>query len=260
MEGSQEGYGAAGTMCDRGPQLPLLSQGCPACTKHTGPPQDTHLVAQSCPTLCDPMDCSPPGSSVHEDSPGRNTGVGCHALLQGIFPTQRSNPGLPHCRQILYQLSHKGSPWILEWVAYPFFSGSSQPRNQIRVSCIAGRFFTSWAIREAHHRTWTEIFQQQRGAVTCHICITIIGEERKRKALGCSMHVPTSTCSPRRPLMSDAFLDVCRCSALARCALDYCGSLVFSAGHLVTKSSPYPVTKGNVQSGKVSADISISQS
>ena len=68
------------------------------------------LVTQSCPTLCDPMDCSPPGSSVHEDSPGKNTGVGCHFLLQGIFPTQGSNPGLLHCRQILYHLSHQGSP------------------------------------------------------------------------------------------------------------------------------------------------------
>ena len=48
------------------------------------------LVAQSCPTLCDPMDCSSPGSSVHRGSPGRNTGMGCHALLQGIFPTQVS--------------------------------------------------------------------------------------------------------------------------------------------------------------------------
>ena len=63
------------------------------------------LVAQSCPTLCNPMDCSPPGSSVHEDSPGKNTGVGCHTLLQGIFPTQGLNPGLPHCSQILYQLN-----------------------------------------------------------------------------------------------------------------------------------------------------------
>ena len=54
------------------------------------------LVAQSCPTLCDPMDCSPPCSSVHRDSPGKNTAVGCHALLQGIFPTQRSNSQLLH--------------------------------------------------------------------------------------------------------------------------------------------------------------------
>ena len=56
------------------------------------------------------MDCSPPGSSVHGDSPGKNTGVGCYALLQGIFQTQGSNPGLPHCRWILYCLSHQGSP------------------------------------------------------------------------------------------------------------------------------------------------------
>ena len=60
------------------------------------------LVAQSCLTLFDPVDRSPPGSSVHGDSPGKNTGVGSHALLQGIFPTQESNQGFLHCRQILY--------------------------------------------------------------------------------------------------------------------------------------------------------------
>ena len=60
--------------------------------------------------------------------PGQNTRVGSHSLLQGIFPTQALNPDLPHCRQILYQLSHKGSPKILEWVAYPFSSRSSLPR------------------------------------------------------------------------------------------------------------------------------------
>ena len=104
------------------------------------------LVTQSCLTLCNPMDCSPPGFSVHGDSPGKNTGVGCHALLQGnlsnlgierripalqvdslpseppgkpkntgvgslshldrIFPTQELNWGLLHYRQILYQLSY----------------------------------------------------------------------------------------------------------------------------------------------------------
>ena len=83
------------------------------------------------------------------NSPGQNTGVGSLSLLQGIFPTQGSNLGLQHCGQILYHLSHKGSPRILEWVAYPFSSGSSRPRNQTRVSCIAGGFFTNWAIREA---------------------------------------------------------------------------------------------------------------
>ena len=72
-----------------------------------------------------------------------------NSLLQGIFPTQWSNPGLPYCRQILYQLSHKGSPRILEWVAYPFSRESSWPRSRTRVSCIAGRLFTNWAMREA---------------------------------------------------------------------------------------------------------------
>ena len=75
-------------------------------------------------------------------------GVGSLSLLQGIFSTQGSNLSLPHCRWILYQLRHKGSPRILEWVAYPFSSESSRPRNQTGVSCIAGRFFTNWAIRE----------------------------------------------------------------------------------------------------------------
>ena len=65
------------------------------------------LVAQLCPTLCNSIDCSPPGSSVHGGSPGKNTGVGSHSLLQGIFPTQGLNPGLLHGRQILYHLSHE---------------------------------------------------------------------------------------------------------------------------------------------------------
>ena len=65
-----------------------------------------------------------------------------------IFPTHRSNFGLPHCRWILYQLSHQGSPRILELVAYPISRGSSWPRNWTGVSCITGRFFTSWATSE----------------------------------------------------------------------------------------------------------------
>ena len=72
----------------------------------------------------------------------------CHALLQGIFPTQGSNPGLLYYRQILYQLSHKGSLRIWEWISYPLSSGSSWTRNWTRVSFIGGRFFTSWASRE----------------------------------------------------------------------------------------------------------------
>ena len=94
------------------------------------------------------MDCSPPGSSVHGDSPGKNTGVSCRALLHGIFPTQGSNPGLLHCRPILYHLRHQGTPRI-EWVDCPFLRGSSQPRNPTGVSCIADGFYSSWATREA---------------------------------------------------------------------------------------------------------------
>ena len=83
------------------------------------------------------------------NSPGKNTEVGNPSLLQGLFPTWGLNPGLPHCRQILYQLSHQGSPRILEWVASPFSSVSSQPRNRTGVSCIAGGFFTNWATKKA---------------------------------------------------------------------------------------------------------------
>ena len=90
--------------------------------------------------------------------------MGSCSLLQGIFPTQRSNPGLLHCRWILYHLSHQGSPGILKWVAYPFSSKSSRPMSQTGVSCIADGLFTSWATREAlytegwskdGHPSWT---------------------------------------------------------------------------------------------------------
>ena len=151
------------------------------------------LVIQLCLILWDPMDCSPPGSSIHGifqasmlewvaiffyrgpskprgqtwllhcshvwlfatpwiyspwNSLCQNTGVGSLSLLQRIFPTQRLNPGLLHCRWILHQLSHNGSPRILEWVAYPFSTRSSQPRDQTKVSCIVGGFFISWATRK----------------------------------------------------------------------------------------------------------------
>ena len=103
--------------------------------------------------LCESESCSvslkPYGLYSPWNSPGQNTGVGSLSHLQGIFPTQGLNPGLLHCRWILYQLSHKGSPRILEWVAFPFSSGFSQPRSWTGASCIAGGFLTNWAIREA---------------------------------------------------------------------------------------------------------------
>ena len=76
------------------------------------------LVAQSCLTLW-PHGLYVACTSVHGDSPGKNTGVGCHFLLQGIFPTQGSNPGLPHCRWILYRLSHQESPIWVYWFLKP---------------------------------------------------------------------------------------------------------------------------------------------
>ena len=104
------------------------------------------------------------------NSPGQNTGVGSLSLLQGIVPTQGSNPGLSCCRWILYQLSHKGSPRILVWVADPFSRGYSQPRNQTGISWTASGFFTNWAIREAH----TYIYMHM-----CiyygHVCAYIMG-------------------------------------------------------------------------------------
>ena len=98
-----------------------------ACPLHTAPPKGgvadhlSHhsrlttghtpvLVAQSCPTLCDPCGPYPARLLCPWNSPGKNHGVGSHSLLQGIFLTQGSNPGLLHCRQILYPLSHQGSP------------------------------------------------------------------------------------------------------------------------------------------------------
>ena len=78
----------------------------------------------------------PHGLYTAWNSTGQNTGVGSLFLLQGIFLTQGSNPGLPHCRRILYQLSYEGSPRILQWGAYPLPSGSSQPRNGTRVSWL----------------------------------------------------------------------------------------------------------------------------
>ena len=105
-------------------------------------------VTQSCLTLCDPMDCSLPGSSVHGDSSGKNTGVGCHALLQGIFPIQGSNLGLPHCRQILYHLSHQGSPGEREKqsrYAFPLSSASfAVPRNFMHI--ISSDLTPPWGV------------------------------------------------------------------------------------------------------------------
>ena len=89
------------------------------------------LVAQPCPALCDPMGCSPPGSSVHGDSPGKNTGVGCHALLQGIFPTQ----------------------------------------DQTQIFHIAGGFFTVWATGEAQRYVSEKQIKNHSMVLTMNNCV-----------------------------------------------------------------------------------------
>ena len=112
---------------------------------------------QSCLTLCDPIDSSPPGSRPW-DSPGNNTGVGCHFLLQCMKVKSESEvaQSCPTLRDPM-DCSLPGSSVhaipqarILEWFAIPFSRISSWPRNQSWVSHIAGKFFTIWATREEH--------------------------------------------------------------------------------------------------------------
>ena len=103
------------------------------------------LVTQSCPTHRNQMDCSLTGSSVHEDSTDKNTGMGCQALLQGIFPTQGSTRS-PTLQVNSLPAEPPGKSKNTRVAAYPFSRGSSWPRNQTGVSCIASGFFTNWAI------------------------------------------------------------------------------------------------------------------
>ena len=131
--------------------MPILSSYLKIKEKLSNSLQDFHnlavVISESHSVVSDSLWCY--GLYGPWNSPGQNTGVGSLFLLQGIFPTQGSNPGLLYYRQILYQLSHNRSPRILECIAFPFSRRYSWPRNQTRVSCIAGRFFTNWAIREA---------------------------------------------------------------------------------------------------------------
>ena len=115
------------------------------------------LVAQSFLSLCEPVGCSLQAPL--------STGILQEGILEwaatpssrGSFQPINWNLGFLHCRWILYHLSHQGSPKILERVAYPFSRGSSWPSNQTGVSCMAGRFFTSWAPREAHESEYPSV-------------------------------------------------------------------------------------------------------
>ena len=95
------------------------------------------LVTQSCPTLCDPGDCSLcPGNS-----PDKKTGMGSYSFLQGIFLTQRSILGLPHCRQILYHLSHQGSPIHLKHREAETQNGSRDKSSNLSLYTLSIVFF-----------------------------------------------------------------------------------------------------------------------
>ena len=89
-------------------------------------------VTQSCPTLCDPTDCSPPGLLCPRDSPGKNTRVDCHFLLQGFFLIQGLNPGLLHSRQILYHLSYRAVP---DYTTFSKCGPQSPEGPQVAESC-----------------------------------------------------------------------------------------------------------------------------
>ena len=113
-----------------------------------------------------PMDCSPPGSSVHGDSPGKNTGVGCSTLLQGIFPIQGSNPGPPQCRQILNHLSRQGSPWdtVDKELTLDYREGQNVcwtwtelGANTVEDFANKSLAMNSWHLWDAHH-SFTEAF------------------------------------------------------------------------------------------------------
>ena len=150
-------------------------------------------VTQSCPTLCNPMDYT------------------FHGILQtrilewvafpfSIGSSHLPNPGLLHCGWILYQLSHKGSPRILEWVAYSFSRGSSQHRTRTGVSCIAGGFFTNWAMREA-------LSMQRRSDIIRQRSFTLCAKAYFGKILGwewCGRrdcHLLEGTCAPKKERM-----------------------------------------------------------
>ena len=114
-------------------------------------------LLQSCPILCNPMDYSPPGSSVHQNSPGKNTGVGFHALLQGIFPTQRPNSRQVSCigRWVMYLWHHLESVYMALYISKHI---------------------------EVQHQEWTLdnyglwVVTCYYGFINCNKCTTLVGK------------------------------------------------------------------------------------
>ena len=104
--------------------------GLPVQTLSVSPVSYLCLVVHLCLTLCNPVDYSPPGFSVHGDSPGKNTGVGCHAILQGICPTQGSNPDFLHCRPVSLPSEPPGKPiYMCVYIIYVCIYRWTSPRR-----------------------------------------------------------------------------------------------------------------------------------
>ena len=146
------------------------------------------LVTQSYLTLCNPMDYSPPGSSVQSDSPGKNTGKCCHALLQRIFPTEVLNEGLLHYKRILYHLSHQGSPLDTMYVL----------NFKIFMSLLPHEFFTYCASVQSHGRVWLFVTPW---IAACQASLSITNSWSSPKLLSIELVMPSSHLILCRPLL-----------------------------------------------------------
>ena len=126
-----------------------------------------------------PNSLQPHGLYSQWHSPAQNTGLGSLSLLQGIFPKQGLNPDLPHCRQILYQLSNKGTPRILEWTAYPFSQGifPTQELNQGLLRC-------RWILYQLSCQGSPNLFKRHI-LIVSHILCLAMGTLIQTLSLGC---------------------------------------------------------------------------
>ena len=145
-------------------------------------------VAQSCPTLCDPHGLYSPWSS-----PGQNTGVGSLSLLQGIFPTQGSNPGLPHCRWILYQLSHKGRPKLGVKLLISF-------SKKLSLSWISSSRKTTRTFSSVQSLSCVQLFVTPWIAA-CQASLSIINSWSSPKLMSIESVMPSSHLILCRPLL-----------------------------------------------------------
>ena len=168
------------------------------------------------------------------NSPGQNTGVGRLCLLQGIFPTQELNPGLMHCRQILYQLSHKWNPRILKWVAYPFFPIQGSNRGLLHCRQILYQLNYEGSPSESNSRGQSE---QNREEYACKLATTmgltlnpensseesfevhLIGENEREEHLSISAHAHWSRVALGR------WLSCLACSCVSECCVGCCDYL-----------------------------------